>query len=296
MIALPIAKRCETLASGRVAMGAEHDHLAVAFELHMQEQSFEDLQRDREKKTLLCKHVASNLDCDHVEVCVTPGGGSIVEIQAVGFVHEDHARDAVRKVLSGDVVHQDVWGASKVLGGPQHKTKQHRASRWLQLQRESSGELDVCRRSSSQSTDASATTLVGALESQESKESLESLRTVRRTVSFAPSPCNSTVEITPYSQTYCSDSSVQESPQNESCVPDYEHQQGDPCGSDFHTIIPSTTSTKVDMTTSPVVAAPSLSSAPQWFLGCRGLIEALPIASSRLFSGIFSGCTSPRQY
>lgn len=306
-------------------MEAENDHLAVAFKIHLDAHTPDDM-HDR-KKELLCSHVAENLGCDHVEICTTPGS-AVVDALAVGFVRDDDALQAAEKISSGQAVLQDVWGMHSVPDVPRHTTKLHRASRWLQLQRSQSDNTEVDsgsflrNRSSSTSTCGSASTDHWASRATQSSESLGSLatqsleslaegtpKTVRRTVSFAPSPCNSTVEITPYSQMYDSDDSPSGSPANESKVPTEDVRDSffmTPSAYNSEELTSSEASpAKADPLATRIVTpvtpkrppqgpshdeasplsptTPSLSSAPRCFIGCGafGTLQAprLPIQS-----------------
>lgn len=255
MVMLPIKKRCDILASGRTSVEEEADHLAVDFEVFLEDFTTDTL--DESKRRALSRHIADNLGCDHVEIAWSEEDSTAAEARAVGFLNLAHALEAADKIRGGEAVDQQVWGAHIVPAAPRQTTKKHRASRWLHCQgRRPECEEDVfgdsiekqgdttgawlssCNSSSTRTPHTRRGTTLGSVAAQSPGALLGGLfvgddllegaavspchltgrvsqatqarslvrgRTRRSTgssVHFAPSPCNSSIEITPYSMIY----------------------------------------------------------------------------------------------
>merc|ERR1712232_156874 len=135
MLGLPIAsKRPVKNASGRNGVFDEEDHLAVSFEMHLKEHSLDAF--SEEKKNDFCRHVCDNLECDHVDIEKLNEGSVVIYAHAVGFFHEDHRAEAAMQIQRGQAVSEDVWGQHLIPRPPEHTTGKHRASHWLQTQRD----------------------------------------------------------------------------------------------------------------------------------------------------------------
>eukprot|EP00927_Polykrikos_kofoidii_P056031 TRINITY_DN5020_c1_g1_i1.p1 TRINITY_DN5020_c1_g1~~TRINITY_DN5020_c1_g1_i1.p1 ORF type:complete len:1324 (-),score=261.40 TRINITY_DN5020_c1_g1_i1:87-4058(-) len=107
----------------------EEEHLALGFEVRLQEHSLEDF--DELKQMKLRKHVAENLECDRVDISRLRSGSVIVDMLTVGFVHEAQLEKAVEIVSSGSVVSPTLWGSNSLSGPPKQMKVIHRPSSWL---------------------------------------------------------------------------------------------------------------------------------------------------------------------
>eukprot|EP00928_Gymnodinium_smaydae_P002816 TRINITY_DN11022_c0_g2_i1.p1 TRINITY_DN11022_c0_g2~~TRINITY_DN11022_c0_g2_i1.p1 ORF type:complete len:595 (+),score=120.26 TRINITY_DN11022_c0_g2_i1:67-1851(+) len=105
-------------------------HHAVGFKIHLDDHSLERFGEQAQRD--FCDHVRENLGCDHVAVVQLTSGSVIVEAHAVGFAHEDHAREAAETIAAGRAVRPEAWGTHSVPSAPSHMKKLHRASPELQ--------------------------------------------------------------------------------------------------------------------------------------------------------------------
>lgn len=138
-------------------------------------------------------------------------GSVIIYAHAVGFYHEAHRQTAGEKIQRGEAINEAVWGAHQVLRPPEHTMRKHRASHWLQTQRDQYLVQVV-----QPATAVTVTTLgmrkgcspivcttlsTGTTLSRPMAPSVSSsaTRVSRGSVHFAPTPANTVVEITPYS-------------------------------------------------------------------------------------------------
>eukprot|EP00928_Gymnodinium_smaydae_P070547 TRINITY_DN54358_c0_g1_i1.p1 TRINITY_DN54358_c0_g1~~TRINITY_DN54358_c0_g1_i1.p1 ORF type:complete len:353 (+),score=51.40 TRINITY_DN54358_c0_g1_i1:327-1385(+) len=59
-------------------------------------------------------------------------GSVIVSAHAIGFLHLDHAKEAAEKICKGVAVHSHIWGSHSVPQKPEHTSRMHKASDWLE--------------------------------------------------------------------------------------------------------------------------------------------------------------------
>eukprot|EP00927_Polykrikos_kofoidii_P058676 TRINITY_DN5333_c0_g1_i2.p1 TRINITY_DN5333_c0_g1~~TRINITY_DN5333_c0_g1_i2.p1 ORF type:complete len:3415 (+),score=520.67 TRINITY_DN5333_c0_g1_i2:150-10394(+) len=111
----------------------EEEHQAVTFQVLLEEHSQDCF--DEAKQRDLCLHISGNLGCDCTEILNIASGSIIAGIQTIGFLNEQHARDAGKKIEAGNAIQESIWGRHKLVSSPVQTTKLYRASPWLLTQR-----------------------------------------------------------------------------------------------------------------------------------------------------------------
>eukprot|EP00929_Paragymnodinium_shiwhaense_P086524 TRINITY_DN47021_c0_g1_i1.p1 TRINITY_DN47021_c0_g1~~TRINITY_DN47021_c0_g1_i1.p1 ORF type:complete len:685 (+),score=200.58 TRINITY_DN47021_c0_g1_i1:160-2214(+) len=123
---------CSNSKVGSDASAAE-DHVALAFELHLEEHALESFHDARQQE--LCEHIGAQLNCDSVMITSLKAGSVIASVEAVGFISDDHVTTAVQRIHEGAAIDHEAWGAHKLAQPPQQKVKAHKASAWLREER-----------------------------------------------------------------------------------------------------------------------------------------------------------------
>eukprot|EP00927_Polykrikos_kofoidii_P055475 TRINITY_DN49725_c0_g1_i1.p1 TRINITY_DN49725_c0_g1~~TRINITY_DN49725_c0_g1_i1.p1 ORF type:complete len:988 (+),score=199.08 TRINITY_DN49725_c0_g1_i1:374-2965(+) len=116
----------------------EKDHCAISFEVHLEKRhlfAFNAVQQND-----LRHHIAENLGCDRVDIVRLHDGSVVAEVHAVGFIHEDHAQESVRRINDFHAISKQEYGEYSVSNPPALFMKMHRASRWLREQMAASPE------------------------------------------------------------------------------------------------------------------------------------------------------------
>jgi len=166
--------------------GTEAEERAIVFDLRMIDFNLEGFSLGKQRE--FCAHVKGNLGCDHVEITGAPSVvDAVISVQAVGFVHEEHASEAAQLVQSGEAVHEHVWGRHSVPWPVEHTKCMHCPSALLRslrrMYRDGRGAL-----SSVQGLDQEKTMVENSVMTRTASTSVPTSRPESRQPSRPPSP------------------------------------------------------------------------------------------------------------
>eukprot|EP00929_Paragymnodinium_shiwhaense_P000889 TRINITY_DN101093_c0_g1_i1.p1 TRINITY_DN101093_c0_g1~~TRINITY_DN101093_c0_g1_i1.p1 ORF type:complete len:468 (-),score=131.77 TRINITY_DN101093_c0_g1_i1:161-1489(-) len=108
---------------------SEKDHTTLRFIMHLDQRAMLELRTANGPKAL-CREIEQRLECDRADLCDRHevAGGILVEIDAIGFLCESHAKQAESRILDGRMLDMTSWGKYKMVQNPRYTTRSHTGS------------------------------------------------------------------------------------------------------------------------------------------------------------------------